>query len=321
MKQLYIKYSKESFKEKPTINDMVKITYNLKCYDSTIISYKDLKTILEEGHSILLAKFKTGSKSIREEDIECINCIALDIDSKINKIHLYEMQTLIYKKLGIMPIIAYPTFSDTDLTKFRLIYRFENPVDVETFRLFYEAIAWKFKKYIDLATKNANRIWAGTNKTVNFFEKDLPITLPTILKLINAYSKSLKKYEKKVIAVKKVSYEEFKDCDYIKSEYKEEVIRLIIDNIKLIDFIYDKFGGNFKRISNRYVGRCCLHGGDNKNALVITGKTYRCYTHCGTGNIFTLAKKVYGITNFSQLAFRLSEEYRIAIPEEYIKRV
>lgn len=319
--ELYIKYSKEGFKKKPSVNDMYKITYDLKSCDSTIISYKALKTILEEGHSILLAKFKRGSKSIKEEDIEYINCIALDIDSKINKITLYEMQTLIYKKIGIMPIITYPTFSDTDLTKFRLIYRFENPVDVETFRLFYEAISWKFKKYIDLATKNANRIWAGTNKTVNYFEKDLPITLPTILKLINAYSNSQKKHEKKVIAAKKVSYEEFKDCDYIKTEYKEEVIRLIIDNIRLIDFITDNFGGNFKKISNRYVGKCCIHGGDNKNALVITGKTYRCYTHCGTGNVFTLAKKVYGITNFSQIAFKLSEKYNIAIPEEYIKRV
>ena len=319
--KLYTKYSKTAFKEKPTVNDMYKITYELKAYDSTIISYKDLKEVIEEGHSILLAKFKRGCKSIMEEDIEYINCIALDIDSKVNKISLIEMQTLVYKKLGIMPIIAYPTFSDTDLTKFRLIYRFENPVDVETFRLFYEAIAWKFKKYIDLATKNANRIWAGTNKRVNYFEKDLPITLPTILKLINAYSNSQKKHEKKVIAAKKVSYEEFKDCDYIKSEYKEEVIRLIIDNIRLIGFITDNFGGSFKKISNRYVGKCCLHGGDNKNALVITGKTYRCYTHCGTGNVFTLAKKDYGITNFSQIAFKLSEKYNIAIPEEYIKRV
>lgn len=319
--KLYIKYSKKAFKEKPTVTDMYKITYDLKSCDSTIISYKDLKSIIEEGHSILLAKFKRGSKSIMEDDIEYINCIALDIDSKINKISLFEMQTLVYKKIGIMPIISYPTFSDTDLTKFRLIYRFENPVDVETFRLFYEAISWKFKKYIDLATKNANRIWAGTNKPVNYFEKDLPITLPIILKLINAYSKAQKKNETKVIAAKKISYEEFKDCDYIKTEYKEEVIRLIIDNIRLIDFITDKFGGNFKQISNRYVGKCCLHGGDNKNALVITGKTYRCYTHCGTGNVFTLAKQVYGITNFSQLAFRLSEEYGIAIPEEYIKRV
>lgn len=319
--KLYIKYSKKAFKEKPTVTDMYKITYDLKSCDSTIISYKDLKSIIEEGHSILLAKFKRGSKSIMEDDIEYINCIALDIDSKINKISLFEMQTLVYKKLGIMPIISYPTFSDTDLTKFRLIYRFENPVDVETFRLFYEALSWKFKKYIDLATKNANRIWAGTNKPVNYFEKDLPITLPIILKLINAYSKAKKKNETKVTAAKKISYEEFKDCDYIKTEYKEEVIRLIIDNIRLIDFITDKFGGNFKQISNRYVGKCCLHGGDNKNALVITGKTYRCYTHCGTGNVFTLAKQVYGITNFSQLAFRLSEEYGIAIPEEYIKRV
>lgn len=319
--KLYIKYSKTAYKEKPTINDMYKITYDLKSYDSTIISYKDLKTILEEGHSILLAKFKRGSKSIMEEDIEYINCIALDIDSKVNKINLYEMQTLIYKKLGIMPIISYPTFSDTDLTKFRLIYRFVNPVDVETFRLFYEAISWKFKKYIDLATKNANRIWAGTNKTVNYFEKDLPITLPTILKLINAYSIARNKEQKKDIIVKKNTYEEYKDLDYIKSEYKEEVIRLIIDNIKLIDFIKDKFGGNFKEISNRYIGKCCLHGGDNKNALVITGKTYRCYTKCGTGNIFTVAKQFYGINNFSQLAFKLANDYGISIPEEYIKRV
>ena len=114
--------------------------------------------------------------------------VFIDVDGKENKINMFEMQGLIYKKIGIMPIISYPTFSDTDLTRFRLIYRFENAVDVETFRLFYEAIAWKFKKYIDQATKNANRIWAGTNKSVNYFPKDIPIDFPKLLKVINAYS-------------------------------------------------------------------------------------------------------------------------------------
>ncbi len=319
--KLYIKCSQKAYEKKPVAKEIINITYGLKNNDSTIIDYKDFKEVIEKGHSFILAKYKKGSKTIFENDIEYINAIAIDVDSKVNKINMYEMQGLIYKKIGIMPIITYPTFSDTDLTKFRLIYRFENPVDVETFRLFYEAIAWKFKKYIDQATKNANRIWAGTNKNVNYFEKDIPIDLPILLKVINAYSLYLRRSERKTVVAKKETYTEYEKKDYIKTEYKEEVIKLIMNNIKLIEFITDKFGGNFKKIGNKYVGRCTIHNGDNKTALVITGSTYRCYTHCGTGNIFTLAKQVYKIDNFSQLAFRLSEEYKIDIPQEYIRRV
>ncbi len=319
--KLYIKCSEKAYKEKPGAKEIINITYSLKSNGSTIIDYKGFKELIEQGHSFILAKYKEGSKTIFEDDIEYINAIAIDVDGKENKINMFEMQGLIYKKIGIMPIISYPTFSDTDLTRFRLIYRFENAVDVETFRLFYEAIAWKFKKYIDQATKNANRIWAGTNKSVNYFPKDIPIDFPKLLKVINAYSLYLKRSEKKTIIAKKETYIEYEKKDYIKSEYKEEVIKLIMNSISLIDFITDKFGGNFKKIGNKYVGRCVIHNGDNKNALVITGNTYRCYTHCGTGNIFTLAKQVYKMDNFSQLAFRLSEEYRIDIPQEYIRRV
>lgn len=323
---LYIKKSQQGYNEKPSSNEIMKISFFLKSNDSTIISYNGLKDIIEEGYSFTIGKYKRGSNSINEIDIEYIEAIALDIDSKVNEINMFEMQSLLYKKLGVIPIISYPTFSDENLTKFRLIYRFENPVDTETYRKFYEALCWKFKKYLDVATKNPNRIWAGTNKKVFYNEKDLPIKLPHIIKIINAHSRA-EQYKNKKVKIEKIkSYKKFENEDYIKTEYKEEVINLIINSIDLKNFITEKLGGNFREKGNKYTSYCPLdsHGGDrtNKDAFVIfkDTNTYRCFTHCGTGNIFTVAKMVYKIDNFSQLALKLAEEYGVGIKEEYIAR-
>ena len=50
-------------------------------------------------------------------------------------------------------------------------------------------------------------------------------------------------------------------------------------------------------MNGNYIGRCVLHGGDNKGALVINDEKgiYTCFTHCGTGNLISVAKKVYVI--------------------------
>lgn len=324
---VWIKHSKLAYKEKPTSEDMRKISYDIKNMNSVKIDYKILGEVLEIGHSVLLAKYKNNSESILEENIEFLECIALDIDSKENKITLFEMQALIFKKFGVLPVLAYQTFSDVDFTKFRLIYRFEQAVDVEVYRKFYEALQWKLKKYLDQATKNANRIWAGTNKKVIYNEKDIAFNFPILIKLINSHKAALERKNKKTIIKKQEGYIEFKDEDYIKPEYKEEVLKYIIDNTDLLAFIQKHFGGNFKEKTNQYISSCCLpcHKGDrsNKEAFVIfkNSKTYRCFSHCGTGNIFTIAKIVYGIDNFSQLAFKLADEFGIVIDESCIRRI
>ena len=50
---------------------------------------------------------------------------------------------------------------------------------------------WKFKKYLDHATKNANRIWAGTNKSVFYNKNDKPITFDILVKMIKAHEASI----------------------------------------------------------------------------------------------------------------------------------
>lgn len=318
---VWVKYSSAGYKEKPTADDMKKISFEMKNNNSIKIDYKALGKLLEGGHSILLGKFKNDSKSILEENIEYLECIALDIDSKENKITLFEMQSILYKKFGVLPVLAYQTFSDTDFTKFRLIYRFENAVDVEVYRKFYEALQWKFKKYLDQATKNANRIWAGTNKRVILNEKDIAFNFENILKLTLAHDKALERKNKKQSIAKVEGYSNFKDEDYIKPEHKEEVLNYIIDNTDLLTFIQKHFGGRFTERGGKHFCNCVLHGGDNKHALVVTDNTYRCYTKCGTGNIFTVAKMVYKIDNFSQLAFKLAREFNLSIDESMIRRI
>lgn len=316
-----IKISRKAYKEKPDADDIKEITWHMKNSECKSVNYKKLAIILEQGHSVLLADFKELG-NIKEDNINSISCIALDIDSKENKITIFEMISKINSVLGFYPILSYCTFSDKEFTKFRLIYRLENAVDVETYRLLYLAFQWKFNKYLDHATKNANRIWAGTNKSVLYNANDIPITFKDIIKLIKAYECSIKRKEEKEIKIQKQKYNklEFENDMYIKPEHKEEVMNLLINNIDLREFITKHLGGRFKSNNEKITGACVFHGGDNETALVIDKDRYTCFTHCGCGNIITAARRIYKIENFSEVAFKLIEEYGLSIPDSYIRR-
>lgn len=322
MENIRIKVSTKAFDFKPNVEQLAFITNDMKRFNnSSYVSYKELSELIAKGHSVLLAEYKRGATDIFENNIESISCIALDIDSKENKITMWEMISLIHEKFSIYPVIQYCTFSDEDFSRFRLIYRLVDKIDVETYKTLYRALQWKLNKYIDGATKNANRIWCGTNKYCAYIENDKPITFQLIVKLINAYNSKVARDNKKKQVVLKKEYQFYSDNDYIKPDHKEEVANMIINSIDLKGFIQKHFGGNFKRVNGNYVGSCVLHGGDNKNALVISDKIYTCFTHCGTGNIYTVARQAYGINNFSEVSFLLAKEYGLSIPKEYIRGV
>ena len=316
-----IKISKKGYKEKPCADDIKEITWYMKNNECKSVNYKELAQILEHGYSVLLADFKEVG-NIKEDNIQSISCIALDIDSKENKITLFEMISKINSALGFYPILSYCTFSDKEFNKFRLIYRLENAVDVETYRTLYLVLQWKFTKYLDPATKNANRIWAGTNKSVFYNENDIPITFKDIVKLIKAYEASIKRKEAKAMQQQKQKYikTEFNNDVYIKPDHKEEVMNFLIKNTDIREFIPKHLGGRFKRIGERLTCACVFHGGDNETALVIDKDRYTCFTHCGTGNIITAARKIYNIENFSDVAFKLLQEHGLSIPDSYIRR-
>ena len=330
MERIRVKLSSKSFKVKPNLQDTFSITDEFKkSYSSQVLCYENIAKLIKNGHSFIFADYKVGNTDIFEDSIESLSCIALDVDSKINKITMMEMTSLIYNKLGIYPVIAYRTFSDEDFTRFRLIYRLENKIDVATYRQLYQAFCWKFDKYLDKATCNANRIWAGTNKEVFYTENDKPITFNILVKFINSYTSKLRRDKNKLEKERQEKFKSFVNNevehikgDYIKKEHREEVIDYIINSLDIKSFIEQHFGGNFSKRGNKLVGACPIHGGDNKAAFVIfeDTNTYRCFTHCGSGNIITLAKKVYNVEYFSELVFILSEKYGLALKEEWIKR-
>ncbi|NFR79715.1 hypothetical protein FDE74_07290 [Clostridium botulinum] len=320
--KIRIKVSEKGYSKKPDVDEIKKITWQMKNNNSRSIDYKELAGILSQGHSVLLADFKEVG-NIKEDNISSLSCVALDIDSKENRINIYEMISKINVALSIYPILSYCTFSDKDGSKFRLIYRLENNIDVETYRTLYLSLQWKFKKYLDPATKNANRIWAGTDKGVTYVENDVPISFDKIIKLIRGYHASLKRKDKRRRIVSNSKYKEFHfDNDiYIKPEHKEEVMKYLIDSIDLREFMPKHLGGIFKRNGDKLIGSCVLHGGDNETALVISRDRYTCFTHCGSGNIITVARKVYNIDNFLMVAFKLLAEHNLNIPSEYVREV
>ena len=187
-----IKASKDSYKTKPSVDDMKKICWCMKNNDCIEVDFIKLKELIEVGHSVLLADFNEVG-SIKEDNINSLSCLALDIDSKENPIQLKDMIELVKNKFDITPKIYYCTFSDENEFKFRLIYRLQEPVDVETYKILYKAMAWKLGKYIDNQTVNPNRIWAGTNKKVILNEDDEPITFEIIVKLVKSYSNKIKR--------------------------------------------------------------------------------------------------------------------------------
>ena len=322
MEAINIKISGRPYKEKPKADDIKKITWHMKNTNGISVTYKELADILSKGHSVLLAEFNEVG-IIREDNIKSISCIALDIDSKVNKVNIYEMISRVNSIFNIYPVISYCTFSDTDNTRFRLIYRLENKIDVETYRVLYCAFQWKLNKYIDMATKNANRIWAGTDKSVVYAENDVPISFAKLVKIINSYNSSVKRNNKKVYKQKYNIYEknDYSNSKYIKPQYKKEVLDYLIANIDLRELIPKYYGGRFKRNGEKITGACVLHGGDNETALVIDKDRYTCFTHCGCGNVITIGRKIYNLENFSDVAFRLLEDNNLNIPKDYIQEV
>ena len=319
-----VKISKNGYATKPSAEEIKKITWYFKNNNCVEVSFEELLNFISKGHSVLLADFKDNCGNINVENIQSLSCLSLDIDSKENKITMDKMIDAINKKLNITPILAYRTFSDTDNSKFRLIYKLEDKVDTEVYKKLYKAIQWKFNKYLDPVTFNPNRIWAGTNKGVLYNPNNKPITFQLMIKLINAYESKLKREEEKKKATKKqmIYNDNFYNDEftsYIKPKYKEEVLEYLIQNIDLKDFIQKHFGGNFKKENGNWVGACSIHGGDNKHALVISDRIYTCFTRCGTGNIITVARIVYKDTNFSNVALRLASEHGLNIPKEYLK--
>lgn len=322
MRKINIKISGKAYKEKPKADDIKKITWRMKNTAGISVTYKELADIISKGHSVLLAEFNEVG-SIKEDNIKSISCIALDVDSKVNKINIYEMISRVNRIFNIYPVISYCTFSDIDSSKFRLIYRLENKIDVETYRALYCVFQWKLEKYIDTATKNANRIWAGTNKNVVYTENDIPISFAKLIKMISSYNLYLRKKSKKVTEQKYESYEkaDYSNAKYIKPEYKKEVLDYLINNIDLRELIPKYFGGRYKRNGERLTGACILHGGDNETALVIDKDRYTCFTHCGCGNVITIARRIYNIENFSDVVFKLLDDNNLEIPLHYVREM
>lgn len=316
-----IKISNRGYETKPSSEEIGKITNEMKYSNHVEVGFEQLRKYLSLGYSVLLAEFKEKG-NIKLENIEQIECLALDIDSKDNPITLLDMESLVYKKLGIMPIIKYRTFSDTDFTRFRLIYKFEEPIDAESYKLLYSAIRWKLGKYIDNQTVNPNRIWAGTNKEVDLNDLYIEFKTNDMIKLINNYLKAEKRKKKSKPVNKAIIDNSQKLEGFIKTQYKQEIKELLKSNIDLKEYIEKHFGGSWKRKGDSWISRCCLphHAGDRSGeSLSIKGEMYNCFSHCGGGDLFTVATMVYNTSDFSEIVFNLAKEYSIHINKEYIR--
>lgn len=312
--KMIVKISNKGYKVKPNKDDMISITWNIKQSRGVEVTIPSLAHYIEKGHSVILADFKERG-NINKDNIQSIELLALDIDDC--GVNMLDMKAIIFKKLGITPVIEYRTFSDVDLTKFRLIYKLENPINHEVYEKLYKAIKWKLGKYIDNQTSNANRIWAGTNKSVQVNSESKDISIKLILDLIKNNEKAERR--RKVQITREITQGSNETGGkYIKSEYKREIKEMLKENINLKDYIQKHFGGNF---DSRGKSTCCLptHTGDGSGKnLSIKGKMYTCFSCCGSGDLFTIAELVYNTNDFSLLCFNIAEEYGIKIDDDML---
>ena len=320
MNKIKIKYTSTGYKTKPTKEQFSVITNELKKAEPKEVTFKELKSIISEGRSFILANFIDGANGITKDLIKNIPAIGLDVDSKENSIKIQDLIKDIHDRFNVFPIIAYNTFSDVDNTRFRLIYQFGQAITDQEYQEVYKGFLALYGQYLDSQTGNCNRAWAGTNKAVSGFEIDNIIT-DEIKEKIKSFAP---KEVKRVFAPKTCNPIKFDNeilnRSYIKSKFKDEICDIICNSIDIKSFILDKFGGSFTDKGNKSVGCCSLHGGDNKGALVIykDTNTYRCYTHCGSGNVVSVAYKAYNTNDFSSVVFQLMNDYKIDIPKEAI---
>lgn len=285
-----------------------------------------LKQYLENGYAVILASYPKDSEQIKLEGIETkvtTKLIALDIDSKENPITKSEMIDKLYRDLGVYPILAYNTFSDTNDTRFRLIYVLGKEINSKEFKKVYKGLLNRYENWLDPQTCNLSRIWQGTNKSVDLYYNEYK---PFTVELIDAYIKEQEDIER---IVREENYanrnimplkfeEEIFNRVRIKKEYLNEVTDIIINQIPIDECISRWFGGSFVNRGDRLMGCCPLHPSDNKGAFSIFKKTntYSCFTRCGSGNVLTLAYRHYGTTEFNSVVIKLMQEYNISIPEE-----
>ena len=315
---MYLKITKTAYREKPT--NWGEVTQELKEAETLQMDFETLAKYIKKGHSFILANFDKDAKDIRQELIKDVPAIALDIDSKEKPIQLNQLVMMIKDRFNIIPTIAYTTFNDIDGTRFRLIYAFDSPISIEEYKLVYKGLLTLYGDYLDHQTTNCNRAWAGTNKRVLYSNKGTYINQQIRNEVISLIqTKPKKEFIKKVYNCRKVS-NSLLDKFFIKKEYKDYIMQLLVDSIPLEEFISEKFGGEFKRYGSRLMGACPIHGGDNKTALSIYTDTnsYTCFTRCGTGNIVTLAYLYYNTNDFSYVALSLMNEYKIDIPDDAI---
>lgn len=324
---MYMKVCPFGAKVKPNNNQYWEQVKALKSQQAYInINSHQLQDLLSKGHAVILASYPKGCNEIKLEGIETkvkTRLLALDIDSKENPITKEEMIDKLKEELGVYPIISYNTFSDTNNTKFRLIYVLGKEINSVEFKKLYKALLSKYEKWLDCQTSNLSRIWQGTNKKVNlFYTAYMPFQRELIEELINTQNELEKVVRAENFANRNITPIRFDDEVLnrirIKGEYADQVADIITKEIDISDCLEKWFGGRLNSKGDRLVGCCPLHGGDNKSAFSIFKKTntYSCFTRCGSGNVLTLAYRHFNTTDFNSIVIQLMREYNISIPED-----
>lgn len=343
-----IKYERFARKCKPT--NFGAVQKGLETVEALPITFKNLANVIKRGSTFLLGGYHDPKGSHNNHDnLKHMSALGLDIDFDEKKeaegkqrITRTEFIKLLKDDLGIEPVIHYNTFSDTDNTSFRVVYRFARPLGVEEYKTLYRGLLVKYGAYLDEKVTNPNRLWAGTKHEVYYNSSDSPIT-EEILKEIKSFIPQRVEPKQKVTARKpNIPVKSYGNGGrlteaqilkypsqlqpYLRDRYfAKRELTIIRDHVNReipIKEILERVGAEFVDYGEYWASACVLHSGDNPKGLLVykpNSRTHpndlnlaKCQTGCNrTYNVWMIAQELYGITDNAQLALLLIEDYNI----------
>lgn len=119
------------------------------------------------GHAWRAGIYRAGAPSVEKVHVETVQVIALDFDkTSSTPEEVYEYA----RSIGFDPTLWYYSYSQGDKSgsNFRVVWVLEKMITPEQYERAYEILLDVFARFsIDSSTKDASRLWFGTNKEVN----------------------------------------------------------------------------------------------------------------------------------------------------------
>lgn len=329
MPSIKINIDSQGYTQKPNNYETNCITKRIRTSHPVEVQLEEFCDLISKGHTFISGcVIDPKANTLRADNTHNFAFFGLDIDNKEHQITPKAMIDEVNAKLGILPAIYYDTFSSTSANrKFRLIYIFETPIDLERFKMMYKRLKILFPLQIDNSTSNPNRLWFATNKpqTVRYNDKYTPLGerffehLERIVPIDVSGQGISRKDHINYSDCNLLGFENFYNCLWFKNEKRNEIAQYVIDHVSIADYVA-LMGADLKDNGDYYTCACPFHGGDNPTAFVIYkhSKSAFCFSkQCVAGDVINLCK-VFENKSYFDAVKTLMCRFQLNVPMKFV---